>query len=239
VAEEPVPEQGRERDPRSGIGEGGVWSPAFPGQRRPFVLGDERAGAPVQHGAYHEQTVAPIAARYLERLLALAPTGDEPADVFAFELLARQLAKLELVYDWLDANGWVDEHGKPRPAVQLLATWENTVRKLIVELGLTTLSRERIGELRASTSMLISFEEAQAAFVAMFQVAARSLELATRELQVEGPVAEALQRRFMEVFGPAAVDSVSLMPAPVGDAEIEGEAVEDADDDASGEGGAA
>lgn len=222
-------------DPRSGIDESGAWSPAFPGQRRPFVEGDERAGRPPEHGAYSERTVAPIAERILARLLKLAPTGDEPADVFAFEVLARQCAKLELLYGHLDEIGWVDAQGVARPAVQLLSTAENNVRKMLVELGLSTLSRERISELRASTSALISLEEATAGFAATFQVAFESLATVTRELLEATPeVAALLELRFREVFTPAVVEVVALMPGSSGD-EIEGEAVE-VDEDGEPEG---
>jgi len=219
-------------DPRSGVDESGAWSPAFPGQRRPFVEGDERAGAPLQHGAYSERTVAPIAERYLSRLLELAPTGHEGADRIAFEVLARLLARLELVYTHLDEIGWLDEQGVARPAFALIAPAENQVRKLLGELGLTTLSRERIGELRASTSALISLEEAQAGFATQFALAFQSLALVAAELLGATPaVASALELRFREVFTPAVVQAMALGPGQV--EEIEGEAVEvvDADDE--------
>jgi len=97
------------------------------------------------------------------------------------------------------------------------------------------LSRERIGELRASTSALISMEEASAAFAATFQVAFQSLALVAAELLGATPaMAAAVELRFREVFTPAVVEVVALMPGP-GVEEVEGEAVE-VDEDGEPEG---
>lgn len=146
-----LPDQRDVPDPRSGVGEDGEWAPVFEGQREPFRPGmdprreatqfGEGNDAAVKHGAGSPGQLLPVAERYLARLRVAAPTGDQAPDEFALERLAFLLARIHLAEKYLDENGLLEAEGRPRPIVASLSTWDNSVRKLLAELGLTSVSR--------------------------------------------------------------------------------------------------
>jgi hypothetical protein len=136
----------------------------------------ERNDAAVTHGAESEARVRPRAALYLRRLRVAAPTGGDPADGIALERLASQLARAELIEDWLDANGWMREDGSLQPAAGQLATIDNAIRKLLVELGLTSMSRA-----------LLRLELLRGDLVAIAEVEMWMLRLLRRLAELVGP----------------------------------------------------
>lgn len=188
------------------MSERGEWTPEFEGQRPPFEPGNQAAR---KHGVYSPGRLREIAAGYLERLRAEAPTGGEPADSMALELLALTWARLELGYAYLDEHGILDDDGEPLRLVRDLVSWENSARKLLVELGMTAASR---AELRLSGD-LIRLAEAQAGFVTSMRAAIDMVAIIAGELL---PVEqrELFVREFRDRYTPAVQEALALSAAP-------------------------
>jgi hypothetical protein len=145
------------------FGEGNEWR---------FSEGNDAA---VTHGAESEARVRPRAELYLQRLLVAAPTGGDPADAIALERLARQLARAELIEDWLDENGWIREDGSLQRAASQLATVDNSIRKLLGELGLTSMSRASL-RLELLRGDMVAIAEVQAWMVLLLRRLAEVVE---------------------------------------------------------------
>jgi hypothetical protein len=128
----------------------------------------EGNGAAVTHGGESEARVRPRAELYLHRLRAAAPTGGDPADGIALERLARLLARAELIEDWLDENGWIRDDGSLQSAASQLGTVDNSIRKLLDALGLTSMSRASL-RLELLRGDMIAAAEVQARMKELFR----------------------------------------------------------------------
>jgi hypothetical protein len=179
-----------------------------PGHRWRFRVGNESA---VKHGTDSEARLRPIADAYLVRLQTAAPTGDQPPDEFALERLAFLLARIHLAEAYVDEHGLLDGQGKPRPVVASLSTWDNSVRKLLAELGLTAVSRAtlRLDLLRGD---LIDVAVAQAGFLATMSTAV-DVAVEVAEAMLPEELREPFVREFRARYLPAASEAVSLVEA--------------------------
>jgi hypothetical protein len=192
-------------DPRSGVDEEGEWAPAFAGQRPPFEPGNP---SKMTHGARAPGRLKPIAEGYLERLRAIAPTRREREDELAFERLAWLLARIHVTEEWLDERGVLDERGEARPVLAQLSTWENSARRMMVELGMTWRSRTQLRFVQTSADF-IAAQEVQNALVL---VIGAGPELAA-ELVAAGFKGEALVRAFRARY-PSMVQELIAARAP-------------------------
>jgi hypothetical protein len=163
----------RRPDPRSGVDESAVWSPAFEGQRPPFEPGHELS---VKHGAYANVKLGNRVDELAAELQPLVP-GYRPPDQIMVRLLALTLARIEAAVAALER---VDEAtaGKElvaytsSSAAQLhrlredLRGWINTARRLANDLGMGTVVRIRLGldvaQVRRSSATLTELAAAEA-----------------------------------------------------------------------------
>ncbi len=113
------------------------WTPAFPGQRPPF---------PTKHGAYATGKLAPRAAEIADAIRELVPASSS-SDGPAIEVLARIVARIEVVDVWLEENGIFRAGGKgdPQPILKMLSVWENSALRTMAALGMTPTSRAQLG----------------------------------------------------------------------------------------------
>jgi hypothetical protein len=135
----------------SGRDEDGRWLPAFEGQRPPF---ERRNSAATKHGAYSTLRVGPRAAELADEIREAMPLRS-PADEATLRLLALALARVEAASAALDR---VDQNSASElspymieSAPQLgrlredLRSWLSTAAKLAASLGLTPVSRAKLG----------------------------------------------------------------------------------------------
>jgi phage terminase small subunit len=73
------------------------------------------------------------------------------ADRLAIELLARNLAKVEMIDRWLQIQGLFTKTGEPQPVLREYSRLVNSANRLLNDLGLTPRAR---GELSANLSRL-------------------------------------------------------------------------------------
>jgi hypothetical protein len=134
------------------------WTPAFPGQRPPF-----RPGHAVRktHGARHPATIDPIAAEIVAEAVEAAPYLNEVGYRATLHAWAREEARCRLLSEYLDREGLHDQDGRLRPAEQAMHRAEVRASNLRKELGLTPLSRARLG--RDITQAQVSITQALAA----------------------------------------------------------------------------
>lgn len=119
-------------------------------QRPPFQPGNEMA---VKSGAYSPRRVDPLAAELVAGVLAAAA---DPSTTTGYLLeasfrpalwsWARAEARIQLVTEWLaDVGGDIAPNGEVRPSAEYLRRWEAQALKHREQLGLTPLSRARMG----------------------------------------------------------------------------------------------
>lgn len=126
------------------------WTPAFPGQRRPFEPGHELS---TRHGAYSPRKVDPLAAE----MVALVDGDDAvswltAADRPALWAWARAEAQVQLLTEYLEQAGQATGDGignldedRVRSAYLLLHRAEARALSGRARLGLDPLSRARLG----------------------------------------------------------------------------------------------
>ena len=130
------------------------WTPAFPGQRRPFAPGNLMS--PTTHGAYSPRKVDPLAREFVELLLV---DDDTPSYVkaaaYRAELwsLGRAEAQVQLITEWLAAKAEETSDGvgdlaseSVRSAYLLLHRAESRAASSRTRLGLTPVSAARLGK---------------------------------------------------------------------------------------------
>ena len=107
-------------------------------------------GRPKKHGAYSETALIPLQDSKLKLIDAIL-LGERaiitPADSIAKELLARNLAKIDLIDKFLAEKGLflsLDE-GKPQPILKIYWLALNSAARLCEQLGLTPSARARLG----------------------------------------------------------------------------------------------
>lgn len=118
------------------------WTPAFPGQRPPFRPGQ---AVRLTHGAYHPETVDPIAAEIVAEVVEAEPYLAEVRYRATLHAWAREEARCRVLADYLDREGLHDQEGRLRPAEQAMHRAEVRASNLRKELGLTPLARARLG----------------------------------------------------------------------------------------------
>ena len=108
--------------------------------------------AHLSHGAYSPRSWRPLADAIATELPAMAPWSTDAAYGATVAAWARVEAQLQLVMDWLDERGPLDDEGVPRPATNLLAKLESQAAGLRSELGLTPFALARLLNLLSSVN---------------------------------------------------------------------------------------
>jgi hypothetical protein len=112
------------------------------GAHEPFRPGNDHAKI---HGAkVAAWKLAPRASEIAAVLSELLPVRSD-ADGPTVDLAAIVLARIEVATDYLDRVGLFDARGRPRPILKLLSSWENTAARLLDSLGLSPVSRAKLG----------------------------------------------------------------------------------------------
>ncbi len=140
---------------RRPIGGGGARNPASLANLQPgrgaAGPGNSRA---LSHGAYSAQLLADVSAEVQELMAALAAAapvrevgGELPAaDLVAVEVAARALKRYRHIAAWCDTYGRITERtGEVKPAAVLEGQAERSLREAIDSLGMSPVSRARLG----------------------------------------------------------------------------------------------
>jgi hypothetical protein len=141
---------------------------------RNLIPGGGKAGAgnarALTHGARSALLVKDVSAEVAELRDALAETvpvrdGDEaPAvDMVAIERCARALKRYRSVSGWLDLHGRLDDKGEVRPAAELELKCERELGRALDDLGLTPVSRSKLGLRLVQAAAAVEDAEARAA----------------------------------------------------------------------------
>lgn len=117
------------------------WTPDFPGQRPPFEPGNTVA---VRHGAHSPSIFGTRAAQIAERVAAIVPNYN-PSHAPTVELLARELARIELADEWLDQHGILDSQGRPQGILKMRSVWTNSAARLANDLALNPTAQAKLG----------------------------------------------------------------------------------------------
>jgi len=110
----------------------------------------KKRGRPPKHGAYSETSLIPLQDKKL-KLIDDILLGERamisPADSIAKELLARNLAKVDLIDKFLAERGLFLnlEEGRPQPILKVYWMALNSAARLCEALGLTPAARARLG----------------------------------------------------------------------------------------------
>lgn len=107
----------------------------------PFKPGHELSK---RHGAYSPRSWRPLADRIAAELVDVAPWAAEPTFAASVAAWARVEAQLQLVLDWLDEHGPLDDEGEPRGATNLQLKLESSAANLRATLGLDPQSWARL-----------------------------------------------------------------------------------------------
>ncbi len=107
----------------------------------PFEKGHTRT---LQHGAYSERMVGPLAEELEADLDEVAPWTARPAFASARRRRCRALAVAELLWRDIVEHGVFDDDGNVRPAVDALARWDTTAANRDAALGLDPSSFARL-----------------------------------------------------------------------------------------------
>lgn len=122
----------------------------FEGQRPPFEKNNTLS---LKHGAHSERSLAPIAEAWVKTALEQAPYLRDPSYEPALLAWARFEAKCDLLHDWIDTNGLIDEAGQATPAAKLLPTYEGRAAALRATLGMDPISRAKLQRDAAATQV--------------------------------------------------------------------------------------
>jgi phage terminase small subunit len=120
------------------------------------------------HAFYRNLSLAPdkwpadLKRMYLERLSTLLNLDhvDQEKDCGLCAQVARIETILARLYEYLQSHNLIDEQGKTAPILSILATYENGLRRMYAELGLSPVSRKTL-KIRAngeSLAILLSRE---------------------------------------------------------------------------------
>jgi hypothetical protein len=117
----------------------GSSSPAS--SRPPFEPGNALA---VRHGAHSPGIVGKRATEIAERIAPIVPNYNE-SHAPTVELLARELARIELADEWLDEHGIFDGEGKPAGILKMRSVWTNSAARLANDLALNPTAQAKLG----------------------------------------------------------------------------------------------
>lgn len=99
----------------------------------------------VTHGAKSPRLVRERANRLLDQVQSDRPAWLADVDQAAIWDWVYAEARCELLREWLDEHGHLDEHGKPREAARFLVTCEGRAARARSALGLDPSSRAALG----------------------------------------------------------------------------------------------
>lgn len=99
----------------------------------------------MRHGAYSPRRVDPLATTLVEAVMEATPYLGEASYAPALWAWARAEARVQLLTEWLDDHGLLDDDGRPRGAADLLVRCERLAAESRARLGLDPLSRARLG----------------------------------------------------------------------------------------------
>lgn len=107
-------------------------------------IGNDRA---TTHGANSEKLIAPRAAEIVEVVFRSQPHLDRERDQATVMRYAQTLARIERVYEWLDAqpDPVFAGRGAAHPAYGRLDQWEATASRAEATLGISPLARQNLG----------------------------------------------------------------------------------------------
>lgn len=118
-------------------------TPAMP-KRRP--------GRPPKHGAFSGVELIPVTSEKRQEIMEVlhgTALAVAPSDSIYVDLLARNLAKIELMDRWLTINGLIctDKDGNqvPQPILKVYWVAVNAAMRACDQLGLTPTSRTKLG----------------------------------------------------------------------------------------------
>ena len=120
----------------------------------------------VSHGAFSERLVGPIASDTLEVIeeMCAGLPAEQPSFAAERAVLARKLARLRMVSEHLDENGYFNKRGNARPSVKLELDLLRSVEKSLEVLGLTPAAAAKLGvNLARSHSLADELEDARRA----------------------------------------------------------------------------
>lgn len=100
----------------------------------------ESNSAALRHGAWSPRKVDPLAEELVQMALVGAAYLGDPSYAAALYAWARAEARVQLLAEYLDEHGPLDEHGSPRPALDALVRCERLAGEQRVRLGLDPLS---------------------------------------------------------------------------------------------------
>lgn len=109
-----------------------------------------KRGRPPKHGAYSETALIPLQDKKLKLIMDIL-SGERAittsADNIAIELLARNLAKVDMIDKFLAERGLFLslEEGRPQPILKVYWMALNSAARLCEQLGLTPTARARLG----------------------------------------------------------------------------------------------
>ncbi len=120
----------------------------------------------VTHGAFSECLIGPIAADTLvavDEMCAGLP-AEQPCFAAERAVLARKLARLKMVSEHLDEDGYFNKRGNARPSVKLELDLLRSVEVSLEALGLTPAAAAKLGvNLARSHSLADELETARQA----------------------------------------------------------------------------
>jgi hypothetical protein len=102
-----------------------------------------RNAAAVRHSAYSAVRVGELATLIEDELRGIVPAVD-PSHEPTIRLLARELARIELVDRWLDEHGILDENGEPRGVLKMRSVWTNSAARLANDLALNPSAQAKL-----------------------------------------------------------------------------------------------
>ncbi|MDH6283288.1 hypothetical protein [Prescottella agglutinans] len=119
-------------------------------QRPPFEKGHTLS---MRHGAHSERKIAPIAAQWVDTALAQCAYLNDPSYMPALTAWARFEAKVDLLHDWLDEHGLIDDGGQATAAAKLLPVYEGRAASLRATLGMDPVARAKLQRDAAATQV--------------------------------------------------------------------------------------
>lgn len=129
------------------------WVPEFDGQRPPFAKDNTLA---VKSGYRSERYVEPLATEIVAAAVEDAPYLDQPKYRATVMAWAREEARVRLLSDYIERVGLVDDQGHVVAAEGALHRAETRASNLRSALGLTPMSRARLGRDVAQSQVSIT-----------------------------------------------------------------------------------
>jgi hypothetical protein len=106
------------------------------------------------HGGRDPDQWKPIAAALAAELPTVAPWTARPAFAATVAAWSKAEAQAQLVGNYLNANGLLDDEGTPRPATSLYAQAETRAANLRQQLGLTPLALAKLLQALAAVASI-------------------------------------------------------------------------------------